>query len=275
MSNAPPVAALRHGARNSTEASHSGSWRASSRPVELGPARLRALHARDLRRRLPPDPARPDRRGGDDQVRLPLHDRAGGGAGCGGSTAAAMVLKALGAVLAAVVLAIIAPFADSMFERRTCCDAVPARRAAPARRTSPRRSPAPRSCSPAATTSAAASSLLTQLLAAAGIAIGAHFGVNEAVIGLVLGQSPARVACRLDRGVPGLPALPARTAGAARRGPARDRPVRRPLERRLGHRLAARQRSCRSCSGARSSRRRRTGRLLPGRPVAADRADRP
>ena len=71
--DAPSVAALRYGARplrkrcTRVPGKHRGS-------APARPGRVRPLHAGDLRRRLLPGPARPDRGGGDDQVRLPLHD---------------------------------------------------------------------------------------------------------------------------------------------------------------------------------------------------------
>ena len=49
---------------------------------------VRPLRARACGDGLLPEPARPHRRGGARQVRLPLHDRARTGAGCGGSSRA-------------------------------------------------------------------------------------------------------------------------------------------------------------------------------------------
>ena len=159
----------------------------------------------------------------------------------------AMVLKTFGAVLAAVVLALLAPFADSIFNADGLQDAVPARRAAPGHVRPGGSRPARRSCSPGATTSGPATSFLTQLLRAIGLVVGAHYGVTEAVLGLVLGQIAGSIAVG-RAAISGVPAVPRGGARAARRGPAGDRPVRDPVEHRLRDRLAAAARSSRSCS---------------------------
>jgi O-antigen/teichoic acid export membrane protein len=105
----------------------------------------------------------------------------------------AMVLKTLGALLAAIGLAIVAPFADTLFN----ADGL--------------RTPfllaalLPLSYIPEAPAGAAlvltgrydvraAYTLLTQLLRAIGLVIGARYGVTEAVLGLVLGQIAGSVA---------------------------------------------------------------------------------
>src|SRR6185503_12238748 len=71
--DAPPVAALGHGDRPVRECRP----RASRRPcggARAPPRSLRPVLPRRLRRRVLPGAPRPHRRGGDDQVRLPLHD---------------------------------------------------------------------------------------------------------------------------------------------------------------------------------------------------------
>lgn len=105
----------------------------------------------------------------------------------------AMVLKTLGALLAAIGLAILAPFADTLFNA------------------SGLRTPfllaalLPLSYIPEAPAGAAlvltgrydvraAYTLLTQLLRAIGLVIGSRYGVTDAVIGLVVGQIAGSVA---------------------------------------------------------------------------------
>ena len=105
----------------------------------------------------------------------------------------AMVLKTLGALLAAIGLAIVAPFADPLFNSDGL--QTPFLLAALL----------PLSYIPEAPAGAAlvltgrydvraAYTLLTQLLRAIGLVIGARYGVTEAVLGLVLGQIAGSVA---------------------------------------------------------------------------------
>ena len=238
----------------------------------LGPDRVRPLHARDLRRRLLPGPARPDRRGGDDQVRLPLHDHRRAGGELRRLYRRAMVLKTAGAVLAAIgCWRSSRRSPTTLFNAERARSAVPARRAAAARRTSPRRRPGRRSSSTAATTSAAAYTLLTALLRAIGLVVGAalrrHRGRDRA---------RGRPGRRLGRG------RPRRRCGVFRRFPQRaPEPLgedRREIVRFVirssvgsGDRLAAH-------GGHAAPARHRLGaapgRLLPRRPGAADRPDR-
>src|SRR4051812_39457267 len=72
--DAPPLAALGHGARSLRRIRPRVARKRPGRPPAR-PDPLRAADAGDLRGGLPPAGLRPDRRGGDDQVRLPLHDR--------------------------------------------------------------------------------------------------------------------------------------------------------------------------------------------------------
>src|SRR6476659_9779289 len=105
----------------------------------------------------------------------------------------AMALKTLGALLAAIGLAILAPFADLLFNAQEL------------------RTPfllaalLPLSYIPEAPAGAAlvltgrydvraAYTLLTQLLRAIGLVIGSRYGVTDAVIGLVIGQIAGSVA---------------------------------------------------------------------------------
>jgi O-antigen/teichoic acid export membrane protein len=99
----------------------------------------------------------------------------------------AMALKTLGAVLAAVGLAILAPFADTLFNADGLEDAFLLAALLPI------------TYIPEAPAGAALVltgrydvrafyTFLTQLLRAIGLVIGAHYGVSEAVLGLVVGQ---------------------------------------------------------------------------------------
>ena len=105
----------------------------------------------------------------------------------------AMVLKTAGALLAAIGLAIVAPFADTLFNADEL--QTPFLLAALL----------PLSYIPEAPAGAAlvltgrydvraAYTLLTQLLRAIGLVIGARYGVTEAVLGLVLGQVAGSIA---------------------------------------------------------------------------------
>ena len=179
-----------------------------------------------------------------------------------------MMLKTAGAVLASLVLLAIAPFADELFS----ADGL----------TGPYLLAAllPISFIPEAPAGAAlvldgryevraVYNFLTALLRTIGLVIGAHFGVTEAILGLVLGQF-AGSALGQRGGAPGVQPLPARAAGAARRRPPRDRPVRDPLEHRIDDRLGpGRGRALAPGSRLRAA----PGRLLPGEPGAADRPD--
>src|SRR6476661_2517387 len=69
--DAPPVAALGHRARSLRKRRARVSGGNCGRGA-TGPARVRALHACGVCRGPLPAPLRPGRRGGDDQVRLPL-----------------------------------------------------------------------------------------------------------------------------------------------------------------------------------------------------------
>ena len=164
-----------------------------------------------------------------------------------------MVLKTLGALLAAVALAILAPFADALFNadglrtpfllaallpivvhprgagRRRARAHRPLRR--PRRATRSSRSCCARSASWSAS----------------------RYGVTEAVLGLVIGQiagsvAVGRAAITVFRRFPAAAPEP---LGEDRQ---RDRPVRDPLQRRLGHRLAADGDRRRSCSARSRSR---------------------
>src|SRR5262249_38969738 len=105
----------------------------------------------------------------------------------------ALGLKCLGAVIAGVVIAILAPFADSIFGASGL--AVPMLIAAPL----------PIAAVPEALAGAAivltgrydvrgVFLFLTPAFRLIGIAIGAHYGVEEAVLGLLLGQIAASIA---------------------------------------------------------------------------------
>jgi O-antigen/teichoic acid export membrane protein len=105
----------------------------------------------------------------------------------------AMILKTFGSVLAGVVLALIAPFADEIFHSDGLT--VPFLLAALL----------PLSYVPEAPAGAALVltgrydvrahySLLTSLLRAIGLVVGAHFGVTEAVLGILLGQIAGSIA---------------------------------------------------------------------------------
>jgi O-antigen/teichoic acid export membrane protein len=99
----------------------------------------------------------------------------------------AMVLKTFGAVLAGVVLALIAPFADSLFNAHGLEG--PFLLAALLPVTYIPEAPAGAALVLTGRYDVRANyTLLTQLLRGIGLVIGAHFGVTEAVLGLVLGQ---------------------------------------------------------------------------------------
>ncbi len=99
----------------------------------------------------------------------------------------AMYLKTLGAVLAAVVLAILAPFANAIFS--TDGLTVPFLLAALLPVTYIPESPAGAALVLTGRYDIRANyTFLTALLRSIGLVIGAHFGVTEAVLGLVLGQ---------------------------------------------------------------------------------------
>jgi O-antigen/teichoic acid export membrane protein len=99
----------------------------------------------------------------------------------------AMLLKTAGALLAGVALAIVAPFADSIFNADGLREPFLLAALLPV-------SYIPEAPAGAALVLTgrydvrAAYTLLTQLLRAAGLIVGAHYGVTEAVVGLVLGQ---------------------------------------------------------------------------------------
>ena len=99
----------------------------------------------------------------------------------------AMVLKTLGAVLAAAVLALLAPLADTLFN----ADGLegPFLLAALLPVTYIPEAPAGAALILTGRYDVRANyTLLTQLLRGSGLVVGAHFGVTEAVLGLVLGQ---------------------------------------------------------------------------------------
>jgi O-antigen/teichoic acid export membrane protein len=104
-----------------------------------------------------------------------------------------MILKTFGAVLAGVVLAIFAPFANTVFGADDLT--VPFLLAALLPVTYIPEAPAGAALVLTGRYDIRASyNFLTSLLRAAGLIIGAHFGVTEAVLGLVLGQVAGSIA---------------------------------------------------------------------------------
>jgi O-antigen/teichoic acid export membrane protein len=124
----------------------------------------------------------------------------------------AMILKTFGAALAGVVLALIAPFADSIFNTHGLT--VPFLLAVLLPITYVPEAPAGAALVLTGRYDMRARySLITALLRAIGLVIGAHFGVTQAVLGLVVGQiagsiAVGRAALTVFRGFPAAPLEP-------------------------------------------------------------------
>ena len=104
-----------------------------------------------------------------------------------------MALKTLGALLATVVLALLAPFADSLFNADDLT--APFLLAALLPITYVPETPAGAALVLTGRYDVRAwYTFLTQLLRSVGLIVGAHYGVTEAVLGLVLGQVAGSIA---------------------------------------------------------------------------------
>ena len=229
------------------------------------PRRLRPARRRGGRHGLLPEPPRPHRRGGAREVRLRLRDRGVAGGGCAACSGRRLLVKAAGGLAAGIVL--VAHRAGRRLDLRRHRPHRPVSRGGGAARSLQ----SPEGVASAALILRERYDVRAWLLASSmglrmtGLAVGAHFGVTEAVVGHRRRPGGGDRAAGRDRARRVSP-LSRRRAGAARRGPPRHSPLRLPLQPCHGRRLAARR------ARAAAARRRLqagAGRVLPHRPGAA------
>ena len=220
------------------------------------PRRLRRLRDGARRRLVLPDAARPHGRGRADEGRLPVRRRRGLGQAAPAVRRRDPRSSSPAASLAAAALVAARTGRRRAVRRRRADDRDARGRAAPARPVHRERLRLARCCCAAGTTSAGPTRCSSQGLQLAAVAIGARYGVVEALVGVVLAQALATGAVWI-LGRRALGALPAGAAGVARRRPARDPLVRAAVEPGDGGRLRRARRS-RLCSSASSPARRRS-----------------
>ena len=150
----------------------------------------------------------------------------------------ALLVKGIGGLAAGIVLVALAPAADSIFggtdlmSRSSVAATLPLLQS-------------PEGVASAALILRERYDIRAWLLASSmglrmtGLAVGAHFGVTEAVVGIVVAQAVATALLAAGR-ARRVPPLPRRRPGAARRRSTRHPPLRLPLEPRDRRRLAAR-----------------------------------